>query len=189
VINVDCESCKEKPCCRYHGWKVFFLEEERNLVAEKYGTAQAELISQYHSRSNGQSVYAVDLPCPFFEQATGHCKIYEARPFVCRLFPIEVEPITGTTYVDKGVCPKEGLIKSIARCTGIGQSVVLRSAQTLDQTLPKNQDAVFSPGLVQIAVDEWSTKFWRGSKPQQPLQEGPICQERPDQTYQNRCHS
>ncbi len=84
MIKVDCNSCSEKPCCRYHGWKVFFLEEERQNVAEKYGTAQSQLITQYHSRSNGQSVYAVDPPCPFFEEVTGHCKIYEARPFICR---------------------------------------------------------------------------------------------------------
>jgi Fe-S-cluster containining protein len=118
---------------------------------EKYGAAAAEVIDQYHLRSNSHSVYAVGLPCPFFEEVTGYCRIYEARPLVCRLFPIEIEPITGTTYLDKVVCPK-------------------------------NQEAVFGPALVQIAVNEWLETFWRGSKAKKALDQRPIGQSRPENT-------
>lgn len=139
MVSLDCNSCTEKPCCRYRGWKVFFLAAEKQEIAEKYGENKADLISEYHSRSRGESVYAVDLPCPFLDQQTGGCTVYEARPFICRIFPVEVEPVTGTTYIDNGVCPK-------------------------------SKEAVFSPHLVQIAVDQWSAKFWRGSKVQQALE-------------------
>lgn len=105
MIQVDCESCAEKPCCRYHGWKVFFLQSERENVARVYGEEVAGRIDEFHSRREGP-VYAVDLPCPFFEESTGHCGIYQARPFICQVFPVEIEPITETTYVDRGVCPK-----------------------------------------------------------------------------------
>jgi Fe-S-cluster containining protein len=105
VIHIDCSTCKDKPCCRYHGWKVFFLQEEREAVLVEYGAEFANRIDAYHNRANG-TVYAVDLPCPFFEESRGNCQIYDTRPMICRVFPVEIEPVTQTTYVDQGVCPK-----------------------------------------------------------------------------------
>lgn len=144
MIRVDCDSCEGKPCCKYHGWKVFFLEEERNRVLQVYGQQYANRIAEFHKRTQGP-VYAVDLPCPFFdESAGGLCQIYEARPFICSLFPVEIEPITETTYVDRGVCPKAS-------------------------------DASFSPVLVQIAVDQWCEQFWGlHSSPEERADQSPI---------------
>ena len=109
-IKVDCATCEDK-CCSYPGWKVFFLEEERERVAEKYGEATASKISVFQARRGDHNVYAIDLPCPFFESETGKCGIYDAQPFVCRLFPVEVEPITGTTYLEEKVCPKRDQVQ------------------------------------------------------------------------------
>lgn len=106
MVEVDCGSCEEKGCCRYRGWKVFFLPEERQRVATLYGEAMSNKINVFQARHDGHSVYAVSLPCPFYEASSGHCEIYEARPLICRLFPIELEPITGATYLDQRVCPK-----------------------------------------------------------------------------------
>ena len=105
MISIDCASCAEKPCCRYHGWKVFFLKSERDEVCRVYGEQFANKIIEFHNRREG-AVFAVDQPCPFFDESTGNCLIYEARPFICRVFPVEIEPVTETTYVDQGVCPK-----------------------------------------------------------------------------------
>jgi hypothetical protein len=63
-ISVAWASCTEK-CCTYPGWKVFFLEEELQLVAEKYGHEAAAKIAAFQSRRGGQKVYAINLPCPF----------------------------------------------------------------------------------------------------------------------------
>ena len=87
------------------------MEEERRLIAERYGADAASKIAVYQARRGGISVYAIDLPCPFFEAETGKCGIYEAQPLVCRLFPVEIEPITGTTYLEERVCPKRGEAK------------------------------------------------------------------------------
>jgi Fe-S-cluster containining protein len=112
MISVDCASCEKKGCCTFRGWKVFFLSEERERVANLYGEGQASKISEFYSRRNGLPIYAVTLPCPYFDSASGHCNIYDARPLVCRLFPIEIEPITGATYIDQAVCPKTEGIKN-----------------------------------------------------------------------------
>jgi Fe-S-cluster containining protein len=90
---------------------VFFLEEERQLVEKKYGREVAAKISTYQGRRGSTNIYAIDLPCPFFEAESGRCGIYEAQPFVCRMFPLEIEPITGTTYVEERACPKRNEAK------------------------------------------------------------------------------
>lgn len=106
MVELDCTSCEKKGCCTYSGWKVFFLEEERDRVAALYGDAEAKHIKQFYGRQNGHPVYVVTLPCPFFEPSSGQCRVYAARPLACRIFPVEMEPITGTTYLDQSVCPK-----------------------------------------------------------------------------------
>jgi len=106
MVNVNCASCETKACCQYRGWKVFFLAEDRDAVARIYGEEKASQIKEFYGRQNGQPVYAVTLPCPFFDSASGQCNVYQARPLVCRVFPIEIEPITGAYYVDQAVCPE-----------------------------------------------------------------------------------
>jgi len=106
MVQIDCASCEKKGCCTYSGWKVFFLQEERDRVAALYGDAAAAEINQFYGRQNGKPVYVVTLRCPFFESSSGRCQIYEARPLACRIFPVELEPITGSTYLDQAVCPK-----------------------------------------------------------------------------------
>ena len=110
MVEVDCGSCREK-CCLYRGWKVFFLSEERNRVAELYGEAIAQKIDLFQQRTNGGPVFAVTLPCPFFSAEVGRCGIYEARPLICRIFPVEMEPITGSVYMDQKVCPQRAEAK------------------------------------------------------------------------------
>lgn len=105
MVEVDCSSCPEK-CCTYRGWKIFFIEEERAKVAELYGEDTAAKIDIFKSRKGGSSIYAVTLPCPFFDSESGNCGIYEARPLICKIFPMELEPITGSVYMDQRVCPK-----------------------------------------------------------------------------------
>jgi Fe-S-cluster containining protein len=106
MIDVDCDACESKGCCTFQGWKVFFLQEEKDLVANLYGEAQAAKISQFQPRKNGTPAFVVTLPCPFFDPSKGTCGIYNARPLICRIFPVELEPITGATYLDQAVCPK-----------------------------------------------------------------------------------
>jgi Fe-S-cluster containining protein len=106
MIDVDCAACETKGCCTFQGWKVFFLQEEKDLVARLYGEGQAEKISQFQPRNNGSPAFAVTLPCPFFDPLKGACNIYNARPLVCKIFPVELEPVTGVIYLDQAVCPK-----------------------------------------------------------------------------------
>jgi len=106
MVDVDCTSCEGKGCCTFRGWKVFFLHEEKELVLKLYGQREAEKIEQFQTRTNGHPIFAVTLPCPFFKPTAGLCGIYEARPLACRAFPVEIEPVTGTTYLDQAVCPK-----------------------------------------------------------------------------------
>src|SRR5690348_6892280 len=140
MIDIDCSTCEKKGCCTFQGWRVFFLTEEKELVAKLYGEEQSGKIGQFQARKNGLPVLAVTLPCPFFDPADGSCKIYEARPLVCRIFPLELEPVTGIVYLDQAVCPKR-------------------------------HDAKFNPELVQIAVKEWSDKFWQVSPKEEALDE------------------
>jgi len=111
MVDVQCASCEKKGCCTYPGWKVFFTAEERRRVGEQYGDDEADKIKEFYGRSNGQSVYAVTLPCPFFERHSGKCRIYQERPLACRVFPVEIEPITGATYLDQAVCPERHAAK------------------------------------------------------------------------------
>ncbi|MGH7771418.1 MAG: YkgJ family cysteine cluster protein [Candidatus Binatia bacterium] len=106
MVEVDCAGCEQRGCCTFRGWKVFFLSEERERVALLYGDQEASKIAEFQSRKNGSPVYAVTLPCPFFEKDSGLCRVYDARPLVCRLFPLELEPITESLYLDQAVCPK-----------------------------------------------------------------------------------
>ena len=114
MISVDCASCEKKGCCTFSGWKVFFLAEERERVANVYGEDQASKINEFYSRRNGLPIYAITLPCPYFDNGSGFCKIYDARPLVFRLFPVEIEPITGATYIDRAVCPKTEEMKTVS---------------------------------------------------------------------------
>ncbi len=38
-----------------------------------------------------------DVPCPFLDQESGSCRVYEARPLMCRL----------TLYRDRGICEED----------------------------------------------------------------------------------
>jgi Fe-S-cluster containining protein len=105
MVNVDCSTCAEK-CCKYAGWKVFFLSEEVEKLRELYGAEAVGRLEAYQARSGCGVIHAVTLPCPFFKEETGQCGIYEARPLICRIFPMEVEVITGTVYLDQRVCPE-----------------------------------------------------------------------------------
>lgn len=106
MVELDCKTCEKKGCCTYVGWKVFFTSDERDAVSQRYGEAFAARIKEFCDRQNGHPIYSVTLPCPFFGQTSGLCTIYEARPLACRVFPVEIEPITGSTYIDQAVCPK-----------------------------------------------------------------------------------
>lgn len=132
MVNVDCNSCPEK-CCKYAGWKVFFLSEEVRNLKDLYGQEAVDKLEIYQARSGQGDIYAVTLPCPFFDEVSGHCGVYEARPLICRLFPMEMEVITGSVYLDQKVCPERN-------------------------------NASIQLGLVQIAVKEWTDKFWSTSK-------------------------
>src|SRR6266404_2558648 len=105
MVEVDCESCQEK-CCTYKGWKIFFTEDERERVNHLYGLDKATQIDQFQSRRGADPVYAITLPCPFFSEKDGKCGIYEARPLICRIFPVELEVVTGSIYMDRKVCPE-----------------------------------------------------------------------------------
>lgn len=113
MIQIDCSSCEKKGCCTYAGWNVYFLDEERDRVAARYGANEAGKIREFYGRRQGRPIYAVTLPCPFFEPSSGQCKIYEARPLACRLFPIEIDPITGETYLEQEVCPQKDSVKDV----------------------------------------------------------------------------
>ena len=105
MVNVDCNSCPEK-CCKYAGWKVFVLEEEVEKLRRLYGEEAVQKLEVYQGRRGTDDIRAITLPCPFFEEESGRCGVYEARPLICRVFPVEVEVITGSTYLDRKVCPE-----------------------------------------------------------------------------------
>jgi Fe-S-cluster containining protein len=105
MVEVDCNSCQDK-CCTYKGWKIFFTEDERRRVERLYGLNKAALIDQFQSRRGTDPVYAITLPCPFFSEKDGKCGVYDARPLICRIFPVEIEVITGSIYMDRKVCPE-----------------------------------------------------------------------------------
>jgi Fe-S-cluster containining protein len=142
MVTVDCTSCEHKGCCTYQGWKVFFLADERALVEKLYGAEAGAKITTIYSRRSGQSIHAVSLPCPFFEAGTGQCRIYDARPLVCRLFPVEIEPITETFYRDQSVCPER---QRAFVDSGLVQIEVRKWCEKFWQTSLEKQPADKSP--------------------------------------------
>ena len=80
----DCCACAN--CCRRYTIRI---EQDDILpIAELLGQSESDFVKSYLMQDPEESgVFSIKaIPCPFLD-TEGRCRIYEARPLVCRDFP------------------------------------------------------------------------------------------------------
>jgi Fe-S-cluster containining protein len=102
-IKTDCASCVNKCCSQPYDW-VYLTANETDRLQEASGVSPAEFMSERQNTTTGHLIRTLDLPCRFFDQATGQCSVYEARPLACRMFPFYLDPLTGTATLYAAEC-------------------------------------------------------------------------------------
>jgi Fe-S-cluster containining protein len=93
-LKVNCRSCVHKCCSQPYDW-VFLTSQEISRLKTASGLSEEEFVTKRENSNNGHVFRTLNLPCRFLNSETGECRVYEARPLVCRLFPFYVEPLTG----------------------------------------------------------------------------------------------
>lgn len=71
-------------------------------------------------------------PCPNL-QADMRCRIYEERPFVCRIYPAEINPFIELVPANKG-CPPEAWTPGLAPLMRAGQLVDATTADLIERS-------------------------------------------------------
>lgn len=119
IKPIKCENCVES-CCSYgkdelnygDDYTPTFTKEEVEKIKKKFGE-----LNNFNSQDNSKNVFNLNLikskekpsfyVCPFLDEKTGLCKIYELRSLDCRLFPFTFVNHDGEVYlalVDGSVC-------------------------------------------------------------------------------------
>lgn len=92
VVKYLCKGCKGVCCIKSHPIGVSIVDALN--IADALNTSVKIVIKKYlhkHPHPNGLSNYAIrkTQPCGFFNN--GRCTIYDARPYVCRIYPCTAE--------------------------------------------------------------------------------------------------
>lgn len=90
-----CSNCGE--CCS----DILHLDKEEIALIDEY-IKNHELKERKTVIDNGNPT--IDLTCPFRNNVIGMCNIYEARPYICRLFRCD-------TPVEKAIMNRDELNK------------------------------------------------------------------------------
>ena len=90
-IKDEYNCCKCSNCC-----KLYDIRIERNdipAIAKAIEQAESDFIDMYLAQDDDEAEVFIfkDKPCVFLD-TDGKCKIYEARPLVCRDFPHTKKP-------------------------------------------------------------------------------------------------
>lgn len=90
---LSCDGCGE--CCRHQVMPPFvpdfFGPDLRNDEFDAFKRDWPELaagLKAEYERKTRENDWPDDAPCFWFDQATGRCKHYEARPEICRDFEV-----------------------------------------------------------------------------------------------------
>ncbi len=79
-----------------------FPEDIRRITAAGY---RLEEFAVFDREAKIWRLRNVNGHCYFLDPDTGRCKIYDIRPMGCRLYPVVINPETGTCAIDTEVCP------------------------------------------------------------------------------------
>ena len=99
-----CIKCKG--CCRFSEkdglWRPSLLDEEISMISERE-PAQAAAIRCKKIEPSPFNDYYV---CPFLNTGDNRCRIYNVRPFECRLYPFLINKTRGGIYLSVDLnCP------------------------------------------------------------------------------------
>lgn len=101
-VRTKCDSCLNKCCSQPYDW-VYLTEEEIRRLEQASGKLRSEFVTLIYNDETGEELAVLSLPCPFLE-AGGLCGVYDSRPFVCRSYPLYLEPLSGKWTLMPGHC-------------------------------------------------------------------------------------
>ncbi len=103
-VKVKCK-INEKFCakCCYQTDMPLSMEDIIRISSLGFDPKEFVELDEYPKLKN------VDGHCYFLNVTTGECKIYEHRPFGCRLYPLIYDPKTDSVIVD-AECPQASQI-------------------------------------------------------------------------------
>lgn len=89
TLTVKCQGCAK--CCNGSFFKdVPLLGDDAKAIMDKTGWSLSRLKSVCRcTEYKGEPVLNIVHPCPFL--VSGRCSIYDARPTICRLFPVIIQ--------------------------------------------------------------------------------------------------
>ena len=93
-LRTNCHHCVHKCCSQPYDW-VYLTESEIDRLKFESKVPQERFVITRLNPNTGHSFRTLGLPCPFLDPPTGRCKVYAARPLICRMFPFYPEPLTG----------------------------------------------------------------------------------------------
>jgi Fe-S-cluster containining protein len=102
-MKTTCSSCINKCCSQPYDW-VYLTDAEVSVLAAASRLSPIHFVQQRRNEETGLLWKTLALPCPFLEASTGQCTVYDARPLICRLFPIYPEPLTGHVTLMPAQC-------------------------------------------------------------------------------------
>ena len=100
-----CEECGN--CCT-QCYPITINEKDLNRLAEHFGKSVKVAFKRHCKLSEDKKmiVFKQDLPCKFYDLKKKRCKIYEARPDVCRMHPfLSGEDPSSETFRVPSHCP------------------------------------------------------------------------------------
>ena len=80
----ECERCG-KCCTDVHFLYLFDADVTR--IAEFLKISNQEFIEKYTNKDGDESKYSLQIPCPFYDEPTKACTIYDVRPDSCVEWP------------------------------------------------------------------------------------------------------
>jgi len=89
ALQRECEKCR---LCEENVGLVYVLEDELDLIRSR---------GILFKTTSGGVNYVVRSPegwCSCFEPTTNKCKVYDARPLCCRIYPLDLTEIDGEVW-------------------------------------------------------------------------------------------
>jgi len=86
-MDFQCQRCGH--CCRVADPIDIYPKDIRRL-ASFFNISEEEMIEEYtipHHSETDLRAFKATVPCRFYDEAKKGCKIYQARPMVCRCSP------------------------------------------------------------------------------------------------------
>jgi Fe-S-cluster containining protein len=104
-----CRSCKGPRCCERGS--PFLTNSDISAIASQTGISSDQFVEVSHDNQHS-SCYRIKRNalsgCWFYDSTSGQCRIYEARPLDCRLFPLDIAFIDNKyAWIMYTSCPVE----------------------------------------------------------------------------------